>query len=101
MSGLLSMKQGESSPEIVFDRGGESLAGWTCQFELKRFKSDSSSIISRAVTAVGDEWPTFITQSESSSLVVGHHVILGKLYKTSTDEEEQKVIPIHVTGAWL
>jgi len=101
MSAPLICKQGESSPTITFDRNGESLAGWTCLMEVKRFKSDSSALVSRLVTAVGNEWPTFLTQTETAAFDVGHHVILGKLSKTATDEEEQKKLTIHISEAWL
>jgi len=100
MSAIPRVKQGESFP-FEFDRGGESLAGWTCLLEVKRFKSDSTSLVSRLVTAVGNKWPTFLTQTETAAFVVGHHVILGQLSKTSTDEEEQKKLTIHVLEAWL
>lgn len=100
MSAIPNVKQGESF-DFFFDLNGESLTGWTCQVEVKRFKTDSSALVSRAVTATGTKFETFLTQTETAAFVVGHHVIIGRLSKTSTDEEDQQEITIHVTGAWL
>lgn len=99
MGAMTRIKQGESLP-FQFDRGGESLSGWTCTISVKKFPSDTA-ILSRAITPVGNTWPSFLTQAETALFGIGTHQIIGKLEKTGTDEEEQEVLKFHVQEAWV
>ena len=61
------IRKGESL-SFVFDRGGASISGWVCTIEVKTFPSDTSAITARVIAAVDDEWPGFLTSTETAGL---------------------------------
>lgn len=98
MEKMQSVRQG-GTVSVAFDRGGESLSGWTCQLIIKKFPG-STPDVDRAITAVGGEWPTFITQTESALLDVAVYYMIGKMANTTTDEEQQVELRLMVQPAW-
>ncbi len=98
MSKIQVIRQGESLP-FVFDRNGRSITGWTCTIFLKKFPADTT-VLSRVIPAVGLEWPGFLTQTETTGLDVSLYNLIGKLEKTSTDEEEQVPVRFNVSMVW-
>jgi len=98
MSKIETVRQGESL-QFVFDRDGESIDGWICTIEVKKFPGDASSI-TRVITPEGNEWPGFLTQTETSALAIGTYRLIGVLTNSSTDEEEQEIIRFNLTDTW-
>ena len=98
MSKITVVRKGESLP-FTFDRGGESITGWICTMQVREFPGDTASI-SRVITAVGDTWPGFLTQTETSALGVGLWRLIGVLAKATTDEEEQVPLRFNITDSW-
>ncbi len=77
---------GDSIP-FSFDRGGKSLDGFVCTINLRVYPGDST-LVSRAITAVGTKWPGFLTATETASLSVGDYRLSAKFVKAATDELE-------------
>ncbi len=77
---------GDSIP-FVFDRAGESLDGWICTINVKVYPGDAT-LVSRTITASGDEWPGFLTQTETEAFSEGDYRLIAKFVKASTDEQE-------------
>lgn len=87
MSEITIIRQG-GDLEFIFDRDGADVTGFTCLIEVKVFPSDVA-IISRAVPAVGNTWPGFLTSTETLPLVVGLHFLTATITNSTTDEERQ------------
>ena len=99
MSKIAVIRKGESLP-FSFDRGGESLSGWTCAIEVRRYPGDVAIIGPRTITPTSGKWPGFLTQTETAALAnLGLHYLIGKLSKTGTDEEQQIPLRFHVQEA--
>lgn len=93
------VRKGESLP-FQFDRDGESIQGWICTIEVKKFPSDVSTIAPRIIAPEGDTWPGFLTSTETDTLVKGPYRLIGVLTNASTDEEKQDIIRFSVTDSW-
>ena len=98
MAKITVVRKGESLP-FVFDRGDESIDGWVCLAEVKKFTSDAA-LISRTITADGETWPGFLTATETTALAIGLYRLIGVLTNSTTDEEEQVLLRFNVTEAW-
>lgn len=92
------VREGESLP-FVFDRGDESIEGWVCTIEVKKFPGDTSSL-TRVIPAVGNSWPGFLTSAETSGLAIGTYRLIGVLTNTTTGEEEQVPLRFNITDSW-
>ncbi len=100
-NGFTILRQGESLP-FVFDRSGESIEGWICTIEIKRFPSDTSLITPRIIAPVDRTWPGFLTSDETAALAVNGYRLIGVLTNASTNEEEQitETTRFNVTNSW-
>ena len=98
MNELGLFKQGEDVP-FQYDRGGESISGWTCNVTVKQYPG-GPTLVSRAITATDGKFKGFLTQSETSGFGVGLHYLIGKLSNTTTDEEEVIESRFHIGKAW-
>ena len=95
---ITSIQKGESLP-FSFDRGGESLGGWTCVIEVRRYPGDAA-IVARTITPADNKWSGFLTQTETAAFTsLGLHYLIARLSKTATDEEEQIPLRFHVQEA--
>lgn len=92
------VRKGESLP-FVFDRGGESVVGWTCTIEVKKFPGDTS-LITRVIPLVNNKWPGFLTSGETDTLDPGPYRLIGLLENTGTNEEEQVILRFNITDTW-
>ena len=93
------IQKGESLP-FVFDRSGNSIAGWICTINVKQFQADSSQV-TRVIVPDGTTWPGFLTSAETDALTPnGLYRIIGLLTNSGTNEEEQVPIRFNLTGAW-
>lgn len=95
------IRKGESLP-FVFDRSGESIEGWICTIEVKRFPSDVSAITPRIILPVEDTWPGFLTSDETNTLAVGDYRLIGVLKNATNNEEEQvmETTRFNITNSW-
>lgn len=84
---------------FTFDLGGDPIEGWVCTVNIRRFPSDAD-IISRVVTAVGSEWPGFLTPAETGALGNQTYRLTGVLTNATTGEEEQIPVRFNITDAW-
>ena len=98
MTKIQVIRSGESLP-FTFDRGTESITDWVCTLEVRKYPGDTADI-SRVIPAVGDTWPGFLTQAETSALDTGLWRMIGVLTNSSTDEEEQVPLRFNVTESW-
>ena len=100
MSAPTVIRQGGSLP-FVFDRDGEDITDFVCEISVKRFPDDVSLIPPRIIPPVNDEWPGFLSQTETAPLAVGIHFIIAKLTNSITDEERQIPERFTVSKAWV
>ena len=105
MNKLEILQQGESLP-FNFDRGKNSISGWTCTITVKQKPSDSPLPgFPRVVPELNGSWPGFITQTESASFPVlpkgRSYMLIASLVNPTTDEEEQITVRFRVTKAWV
>ena len=98
MGSISIIKQGESF-DFEFDRGNDSISGWTCTIHLKKFPADND-IIKRVITPVNDKWTGFLTQDETKDLDVSHYTLIGKLTNSTTNQEEQDTRRFNVSKVW-
>jgi len=98
MGSINTIKQGESY-SFEFDRDGESIAGWICTIYLKIFPDDTP-ILSRVISPTDRTWSGFLTQAETTALNVSHHMLIGKITNSTTDEEEQQIDRFNVSKVW-
>lgn len=92
------IQRGESFP-FVFDRGDESIDGWTCAIFVKIFPSGIISI-SRAITPKDGAWSGFLTADETASLSVNQQILTARLTNATTGETEEQSIKFYVSTAW-
>lgn len=95
---ITTIKQGESF-DFEFDRNGESIAGWVCTINLKKFPDDTA-IINRVITPTGDVWSGTLTNDDTKDLDVSQYLLIGKLTNESTGENEQDIIRFYVSKGW-
>jgi hypothetical protein len=102
MNKLTIIKQGESLP-FSFDRGENSISGWTCTISVKEKPADAA-ILSRVVAPSDGAWTGFLTQTETAALPVlskgAPYYLIAKLSNTSTDEEEIITARFKISTAW-
>lgn len=95
---LQTVRKGRSLP-FTFDRGGESLNGWTCAIEVKRFPGDTAAI-TRLIEPDALEWPGFLTSTETAGLdPIGTWMLIGVITNTSEDRQEMPVIRFSLAEA--
>ena len=103
MSKIVIIDAGESLP-FNFDRGENSIDGWTCTIFVKQRSSDAS-FITRVITEVNGSWPGFLTQSETAALTPSDasYFLGAKLENVSTDEEEviREQSRFKINNAWI
>jgi hypothetical protein len=99
MSAITIIRQG-GDLKFVFDRDGADINGFVCLIEVKIFPSDTA-IISRVIPAVGNEWPGFLTSSETAPLDVGLYWLIAKITNSQTDEERQVPERFQVSPEWV
>lgn len=99
MSAITGIRQG-GDLQFVFDRDGADVTGFVCLIEVKVFPDDTA-IISRVIPAVGNEWPGFLTSTETATLEVGLHFLIAKITNSTTDEERQVPERFDVKPKWL
>lgn len=98
MNQIIRIQQGESLP-FKFDRGGESIAGWTCTITVKQYPGDTASI-SRVIPAVGLEWPGFLTTTETGSLAPGLWFLTASLINLADNTLEEIPVRFGVAKSW-
>lgn len=100
---LTRIQQGESLP-FKFDRGGDTVEGWTCTITLKQFPSDVSSVTRVITLDVNNAWSGFLTNSETDTLDAvrnkGTWYLTATLINLATDELEQIPVRFSVTKKW-
>ena len=95
---MQTVRQGRSLP-FTFDRGGESLDGWVCTINVKRFPGDSADI-SRVIAADGLDWPGFLTATETAALgTLGTWMLLGVITNATEDRAEYPIIRFSLAEA--
>ena len=99
MGAITVIRQG-GDLQFVFDRDGAPVAGFICLIEVKIFPDDTA-LISRVIPAVGNEWPGFLTSTETAALGVGLHWLIAKITNSTTDEERQVPERFQVSPEWL
>ena len=93
---MQTVRRGRSL-SFVFDRDGQSISGYTCTIEVKRFNGAASEI-SRVIAPNGSEWPGFLTASETTALGdLGTWLLVGVI--TKDDTTEYQTIRFHLTEA--
>lgn len=105
MNKLEILQQGESLP-FNFDRGKNSIVGWTCTITVKQKPSDAALPgFPRVIPALGNSWPGFITQTESAALPVlpkgRSYMLVASLVNVTTDEEEVITVRLRISKAWV
>lgn len=102
MAKIVTIQPGESLP-FSFDRGGNSISGWTCVMTVKQYPG-GPVMIQRTITPNSkNKWAGFLTQTETSGLTKGLYYMEAKLTNSTTDEEEAIVngnTRFHVSPAW-
>lgn len=105
---LTAIQVGESLP-FKFDRGGDSIDGWTCTIFLKKFPTDTEILTGSGRVIPPDtgerSWPGFLTNSETGVLVPGGthkglYFLTGLLVNLTTDEVEEVPVRFRVTKSW-
>jgi len=99
MSALTIIRQG-GDLKFIFDRDGSDITGFVCLIEVKQFPQDTA-IISRVIPPVGNEWPGFLTSTETAPLVSGLYWLIAKITNSTTDEERQVPERFQVSPMWL
>lgn len=101
MSKIPILEPGESIP-FVFDRGANSIDGWTCTVSVKQKPSDTSFITPRVIAPTNSVWEGFLTQTELNGLASGLYFVIALLQNTTTDEEEvvRERTRFRITEAW-
>lgn len=92
------LQKGESLP-FEFDRGENSIDGWTCTISVKT-KPSAAAEFSRVITPLSGSWPGFITESESDALAKGLFYLIALLQNTSTDEKEIITVRFTISTEW-
>lgn len=98
MSKISVIRKGEDF-EFVFDLGGESIDGWICTINVRKFTGDTS-LITRVIAPEGNTWPGFLTSAETALLDIGLYRLIGVLTNSTTDEERQPLIRFNITDSW-
>jgi len=103
MRAVTLLRAGESLP-FTFDRGSNSISGWTCTISVKQFPSQADTIfsINRVIPPVNNQWPGFLTQSETSGLTAFSkpYYLIAILRNTTTDEEESIEVRFKIAPAF-
>ena len=94
------VRKGESL-SFTFDRGGDSIEGWTCTINVKIYPDDTS-LITRTIEPdeTKQEWNGYLASTETESLDVATYRLIGVLTESDTNEEEQIPIRFRITSAW-
>jgi len=99
MTAITVIRQG-GDLSFVFDRDGEDITGFVCTVEVKKFPADTA-IISRIIPPVNEEWPGFLTSTETAALAVDTYWLIAQLKNSTTDEERQIPERFQVSKAWV
>jgi len=88
---MSTVRKGGSFP-FVFDRSGETIDGWICTIKVKKYPGDTPAI-SRVIEAVDNEWPGYLTSSETAALTFsGETMLFGEITNASEDREQTPII---------
>lgn len=98
MAKIPIVRKGENLP-FEFDRADESIDGWVCTVEVKKFTSDTA-LISRVISPTGQAWISFLSSTDTTALAIGLYRLIAVLTNASTDEEEQIALRFNVTESW-
>lgn len=100
MNKIIRIQKGESLP-FKFDRGGESIDGWTCTITAKQYPSDTAAI-NRVITPDTDDksWSGYLTSDETNALATGLWYLTASLVNLSNNEMEQIPVRFGVAPAW-
>ena len=94
-----TVRKGESLP-FTFDRGDESIAGWTCTIKVKEYDEDTA-LITKIITPTDGQWKGFLTGTETATLTEGNtYRIVAVLTNATTDEAEQVEARFSLTASW-
>jgi len=110
---IRSIEKGETL-SFTFDRGGESIAGYTCEIEVVRFPGDTppiSRFISEDPNSSNPQWASFLTKTETAALALvdtdqnkstGLYRIIASILNTATGDLTKAIVPIrfNLTTAW-
>ncbi len=105
MANQTLLLKGESMP-FVFDRSGESIDGWICNIQIKKFPTDGSNdynFVPRLVEPDTSEenWPGILTSADIVALTAnGPFRLVGLLTSALTGEQEQVPLRFHVAQSW-
>ena len=102
MSNPIEIIRKRESLDFTFDLGGEDIAGWTCNINVKQFPDDAS-LITRTIPADSgsESWSGFITETESATLTEGvMYWLIGILENTTTDERRSVPKRFQVSRQW-
>lgn len=95
---MQTVRKGESFG-FEFDRSGESIAGYECTIQVKRFPGDSPSI-ARTIPAKDGKWAGSLTSTETSLLSkLGEWMVIGVITNTADDSEDQQAIRFSLAEA--
>lgn len=95
---MQTVRKGRSLP-FIFDRNGESIDDWVCTINVQRYPGDTPAI-SRVIEADGDEWPGFLTATETAALSdLGTWMLIGTITNSSEDRAEYPIIRFHLSEA--
>jgi hypothetical protein len=100
MNKIIRIQAGESLP-FKFDRGGESLSGWTCTITAKQYPGDTATI--NRVIPLDDSglaWSGYLTADETSPLAPGLWFLTASLVNLDNNEMEQIPVRFGVAPAW-
>lgn len=99
MSADTNIRQGDSL-NFSFDLGPNvSLQDYTCNIQVKQFPQDTAGI-NRNIPLTQDAFSGFLTGTETSGLIVGHHNLIADLVKASSDESKEIDEPFQVNTRW-
>lgn len=94
-----TVRKGGSLP-FAFDRGEETIVGWTCTIKVKEYADDSATI-SRAITPLDGAWRGVLTSAETATLTAGKtYRLFAVLANATTLEEEQVESRFSITADW-
>jgi len=88
MSAIPLIRQGEDL-EFTFDLGGDDITGWICEMLVKTSIASDILLVDRIIPPVGNEWPGYLTNEETSTFGIGIHLLIAKLTNASTDQKRQ------------
>lgn len=87
MSAIPIIRQGDDL-EFSFDLGGDDISGWICTMVVKE-SEEGPDLIQRVIPPQGNEWPGYLTSTETALFNLGDHLLIGTLDNAGTDQNRQ------------